>query len=59
MAKKEWYTVVARCIEENSIHDCKVGDTIILAKVKSLGNAYTVAVALSETYGEYFTISYK
>lgn len=59
MAKKEWYTVTARCIKENSMHDCNIGDVITLAKVKSLGNAYTVAVALSETYGKYFTISYK
>lgn len=58
MAKKEWYTITARCIEENSIHTCKIGETMVLAKVKSLGNAYTVAATLSETYGKYFTISF-
>ena len=58
MSKKEWYTITARCIEENYIHTCKIGETIILAKVKGAGNAYTVAMALRKTYGKYFAISF-
>lgn len=57
--KKQWYTIYAWCIEENSIHDSKIGDVLELGKIKSEGLAYATCKAIQEVMGKYFKVYYK
>lgn len=50
MAKKEWYLIQVECIKFNPSLDLKVGEKVIVAKVKSYGLAYVAAKAISGVY---------
>lgn len=53
--KKQYYTIYAECMEENLIHDCKVGDVLTLGKIKSQGLAVVTCKAIQETM-KYFKV---
>ena len=58
MSKKVWYEIQLECIKESASFTCKVGDIQTVAKVKSKGLAYQVALKLEEIYRkEYWKIS--
>ena len=59
MAKKEWYEIIVSCVKEAPSIDYRVGESFVVAKVKSVGNAYVVTEALREIYGKYFVVYYK
>lgn len=50
MGKKIWYEIQLKCIKENAAFSCVVGETQTIAKVKSVGLAYQVAMKLQEIY---------
>jgi hypothetical protein len=50
--KKVWYEVKCECVVENPSLDMRKGDVVVLAKVKSLGNARSVALELQKVYKE-------
>lgn len=56
--KKVYYTIYAECIEENSIHDSKLGEVLTLGKIKSEGLAYVTCKAIQETM-KYFKVYFK
>lgn len=56
--KKQYYTIYAECIEENCIHDSKLGEVLTLGKIKSKGLAVVTCMAIQETM-KYFKVYYK
>ena len=50
MAKKVWYEIQVECTQRNIMSEMEVGDKMIVAKVKSLGNAYIVRNSLETVY---------
>lgn len=57
--KKQYYTIYAECIEENCIHDSKLGEVLTLGKIKTKGLAYVTCMAIQETMGEYYKVYFK
>ena len=50
MAKKVWYEIQVECIQFNIMGNMQVGDKMIVAKVKSKGNALIVRNTLESIY---------
>ena len=50
MAKKVWYEIQVEATQFNIMGNMQVGDKMIVAKVKSKGNALIVANTLSTIY---------
>ena len=50
MAKKVWYEIQVECVSYNLLGNMQVGDKMIVAKVKSRGNALIIANTLSTIY---------
>lgn len=50
MAKKVWYEIQVECTQFNIMGNMQVGEKMIVAKVKSKGNALIVANSLSTIY---------
>ena len=50
MAKKVWYEIQVECTQFNIMGNMQVGDKMIVAKVRSLGNAYIVRNSLETIY---------
>lgn len=50
MNKKVWYEIQVECTQANIMSDMKVGDKIIVAKVKGKTNAHVVANSLETIY---------
>lgn len=56
--KKLCFTIYAECIEENCVHNSKLGEVLTLGKIKSEGLAYTACKAIQETM-KHFKVYYK
>ena len=50
MAKKVWYEIQVECTQFNIMGNMQVGDKMIVAKVKSKGNALIVRNSLETIY---------
>ena len=50
MAKKVWYEIQVECTQFNIMGNMNVGDKMIVAKVKSKGNALIVRNSLETIY---------
>lgn len=50
MAKKVWYEIQVECIQFNIMGNMQVGEKMIVAKVKSKGNALIVRNTLESIY---------
>ena len=50
MAKKEWYNIEIECIKFDPVVEMRLGEKKIVARVKSYGLAYHVAVTISGIY---------
>ena len=50
MAKKVWYEIQVECVSYNLLGNMQVGDKMIVAKVKSKGNALIVRNSLETIY---------
>ena len=50
MAKKVWYEIQVECTQFNIMGNMQVGDKMIVAKVKSKGNAYIIRNSLETIY---------
>jgi hypothetical protein len=50
MSKKIWYEIELECIKDNANFSCVAGEKQIIAKVKSVGLAYQMALKLQEIY---------
>ena len=50
MAKKVWYEIQVECTQFNIMGNLQVGDKIIVAKVKSKGNAIILRNTLETIY---------
>lgn len=50
MAKKVWYEIQVECVQYNIMGKMQVGDKMIVAKVKSKGNAIIVRNTLETIY---------
>ena len=50
MAKKVWYEIQVECTQFNIMGNLQVGDKIIVAKVKSKGNAIIIRNTLETIY---------
>ena len=50
MAKKVWYEIQVECTQFNIMGNLQVGDKIIVAKVRSLGNAIILRNTLETIY---------
>ena len=50
MAKKTWYEIQVEATQFNIMGNMQVGDKIIVAKVKSLGNAIILRNTLETIY---------
>ena len=50
MAKKVWYEIQVECVSYNLLGNLQVGEKMIVAKVRSLGNAYIVRNTLETIY---------
>ena len=59
MRKKQWYLIEIECIKFNPSIDMKIGEKQIVAKVKSLGLAYTTANAISGIYKDNCAVTIK
>lgn len=59
MSKKIWFDVVIECVKYNPDSTLKVGEVDTLARVKSKGLAFIVAIELQKFYGEDFKVTIK
>ena len=59
MSKKIWYNVEIECIKDNPAFILKVGEKDIVARVKSYGLAYGVAMEISKIYGNTVKVTIK
>ena len=50
MAKKVWYEIQVECTQFNIMGNLQVGDKMIVAKVKSKGNAIILRNTLETIY---------
>ena len=50
MAKKVWYEIQVECVSYNLLGNMQVGEKMIVAKVKSKGNALIVRNTLETVY---------
>ena len=50
MAKKVWYEIQVECTQANIMSDMKVGDKMIVAKIKGKTNTHVVANSLETIY---------
>lgn len=50
MAKKVWYEIQVECTQFNLLGGMNVGDKMIVAKVKTKGNAYIIRNTLETIY---------
>jgi hypothetical protein len=50
MAKKVWYEIQVECVNYNLLGNMQVGDKMIVAKVKSKGNALIIRNTLETIY---------
>ena len=58
MAKKVWYEIQVECTQANIMSDMKVGDKMIVAKVKGKTDSYVVANSLETIYrAPYYEVS--
>ena len=56
---KVWYNIHMKCVKESPSIDAKLGEEILIGKIKSEGLAYQTCKAIQETVGEYFKVYYK
>lgn len=59
MSKKVWYNVEIECIKNNPAFTLKVGEKDTVARVKSYGLAYAVAMEISKVYGNAVIVTIK
>ena len=50
MAKKVWYEIQVECTQRNIMSEMEIGDKMIVAKVKSKGNAIILRNTLETIY---------
>lgn len=56
---KVWYNIHMKCVKESPSIDAKLGEEILIGKIKSEGLAYITCKRLEEAVKDNFKVYYK